>query len=289
MLNSLNTAPAAQQGPALLRDIDALVSGWDTSRSAADLIAAITDRLQSEPQADETATSNEKKKRGKCMSRRPGQDGSKEYIEGGCYKFRLWVDVPGGRKHPGIEICPVKGPGALNKSQREARKRELIAEHTGKNKESVESEGAVTFEQQAKIHLGLVGNRNREPVVDDTLGGYERIMRLYLNPVIGKYPLSKIFSPQLKLVVDSMVKKGLSASWIDQTIVLAKAVVGSATDPQTGEVLYPRKWKADIIDLPVIDPDEQNTPAFSRDILTGVRARAKIVHVAPRERCGVAE
>jgi hypothetical protein len=64
MLNSSSTAPAAPQDPALLRDIIDLVSGWDTSRSATELIAAVNDRFQSAPQAAEIA-SNRKKRRGK--------------------------------------------------------------------------------------------------------------------------------------------------------------------------------------------------------------------------------
>ena len=76
MLNTSSTAPADQQGyHDLLNDINALVSGWDTSRSAAELIVAVSDRFKSEPHADETAAINGKKKGGKCMSRRPGQDG----------------------------------------------------------------------------------------------------------------------------------------------------------------------------------------------------------------------
>jgi len=271
MLDTLESIPAQQQSPALLHDLGSFLSGWDPSRSATDLIAAINERFQPMTSAN---GAKERKRRGKCMSKRPGQDGSKEYIEGGFYKFRLWVDVPGeaGRRHPGIEICPAKGPGALNKSQREARKREIIAERTGKNKEAVESDGAVTFEEQGRAMLEVMRKRNREPVVEETLANYERALRLHLNPVIGEYPLSAIYNPQLKLVVDSMLKKGLAPSTILDSITVAKAVVGSAVDPRTGEALYPRTWKADIIDLPFLDPDEQNTPEFSREILTGLAA-----------------
>jgi hypothetical protein len=106
------------------------------------------------------------------MSRRPGQEGSREYIEGSRHKFRLWLDVPGQdeRVHASIKICPVEAPGALNPSKRSARKRELLAEYTGKNKEVVESQDAVTFEEQGKIMLEGLRNRHREPVADSTYG-----------------------------------------------------------------------------------------------------------------------
>jgi len=208
------------------------------------------------------------------MSRRAGQDGSKEFKEGGWWKFRLWVDVPGQieRSHPSIPICPIKGPGSMTQTERQARKREIIGERTGKNKEVVASEGAITFEKQGEALIETLRKRHREPVAESTLHLYKRHLRLYLNPILGKYPLSEIYNPQLKLVVDSLVTKGLAASTILPIITFAKGIVGSAVDPRTGEALYPRVWKADLIDLPVIDPDEMNTPAFSREILTGLAA-----------------
>ena len=208
------------------------------------------------------------------MERRPGQDGSKEYIEGGWYKIRIWVDIPGvaKRSHPGVRICPVEGPGCLTATQRKARIRELIAEHTGKNKEAVQSDGAVTFSEQAKIMMADLRNRVREPIAESTFESYERSLRLHLNPVLGDYPLCEIFNPQLKQVVHTLVKKGCATSSINKYINVAKEVVGSAVDPKSGEAIYPRKWKADLIDLPLVDEDEQNTPSFPREILTGLAA-----------------
>jgi integrase len=206
------------------------------------------------------------------MSKRPGQDGSKEYIEGGFYKFRLWVDLPGeiGRRHPGIEICPVKGSGALNKSQREAHKRALIAEHTGKNTDAVESKGAITFERQARIMMAELRDRLREPVAESTLYSHEQVLRLHLNPLLGGTPLSEIYNPQLKKVVHKLVEKGAAPASIEKYIKLAKQVVASAIDPKTGESTYPRKWRPKLIDQPIVDPEQQDTPTFSRELLTGL-------------------
>lgn len=273
-----STAPVAQQRPALLRDITDLVSSWDTSRPPAELITAISERFQFEFQAEEATSAGKTKtgikKRGKCMSRRPGQDGSKEYKEGGWWKVRVWVDIPGQteRSHPGIPICPVEGPGALNASERSARKREIIAEHTGKNKEVVEDQSAVTFEKQAEIMLQKIGDRRREPVAEGTLARYERDIRLHLNPILGKLSLANIWSPQLKMVGREMERKGHAASTIKGIVEIAKMVVESAIDAKTGEPLYPRKWNSEIIDLPTVNSEEQNTPSFSRENLTGLAA-----------------
>jgi len=238
---------------------------------ATDLIAAIYRRFQPKTSGNGIT---ERKIRGKCMSRRTVQNGSKEYREGGWWKFRIRVNVPGQAKRirPSFRLCPAEGPGALNKSQREALKRRLIDKHIFKYEEALGAERAVTVEQQGKILLDLLHRRNLRPVTEACLRQYEGAMRLHINPVIGKYPVSEIFNAQLKLVVDSLIQKGLAVSTIVVIIAVAKAIVGSAVDPRTAEALYPRKWNAYLIDLPFRDPDAQNAPVFSREILTGLAA-----------------
>jgi integrase len=259
--------------PALPPAITALIARWDASRPAADLIAAINERCEQQF-ADATAINAAKtvKKRGKCMTRRPGQDGSKEYVEGGWYKVRVWVDVAGGRTHPSIKICPVEGPGALKtSSERRTRLRLLIAEFTGKNKEVVESDD-VTYREQAEIMMEQMRTRCRKPVAKGTLESYDRTFRLHHNPILGEMPISQIYSPELNLVVRSLLKKGMAPSSMARCITIAKSVVLSAVNKRTGEALYPRVWNAKIIDLPIEDSEELNTPSFSREILTGIVA-----------------
>jgi hypothetical protein len=64
-------------------------------------------------------------------------------------------------------------------------------------------------------------------------------------------------------------------------------VVASAVDEQ-GEQIFPRTWNHDFIDLPVPQKDQQNTPSFSAEVMTGLARWKK-----PRERmifilCGAA-
>jgi len=208
------------------------------------------------------------------MSTRPIQNGSKEYLEGGWWKFRAQVYVPGEDKRVRLSfrLCPAEGPEALNKHQREALKRRIIAEQTLKYEKSVASEDAVTVEQQGKILLERLSMRNRGRLTDKCIRQYERVMRLHINPIIGDYPVSAIFNAQLKLVVDSLSAVGYTASTMHSIIHVAKKIVGSAVDPRTGEALYPRTWNADLIGLPFRNVDAQNTPVFSREILTGLAA-----------------
>src|SRR5437879_2749073 len=50
---------------------------------------------------------------------------------------------------------------------------------------------------------------------------------------------------------------------------VVKAVVASAVNEQ-GEELYPRKWNANFIDMPIVDKKKQKTPIFAGEVVTGI-------------------
>jgi len=67
-----------------------------------------------------------------------------------------------------------------------------------------------------------------------------------------------------------MSKGGLSPKTItDNYAPIVKMVVASAVDEQ-GEEIYARKWNAEFIDLPVVEKEQQNTPSFSSEVMTGL-------------------
>jgi len=70
-----------------------------------------------------------KRKRGKALSRRTGQNGHIE-ASGKWFVVRFWKDIEGQEKRALVRerICPISGPGSLNRSERERRAREIIAE-----------------------------------------------------------------------------------------------------------------------------------------------------------------
>jgi integrase len=157
----------------------------------------------------------------------------------------------------------------LNLSQRKARVRERFAENRIKLiDEEIKSPGIVTFREQAESMLEGLRTRYRKPLASGTLENYERMLHLHVNPILGNMPLSEIYSRQLNLVVQVMAKKGKTTTTIINSITLAKQVMRSALNADTGEPLYPRKWNAYLIDLPIIYKERLNTPIFSREILT---------------------
>ena len=108
-------------------------------------------------------------RRGKCMSRRTGQDGHIE-ASGKWWVVRWWMDVAGqeARKHMRAKICPISGPGHLSKSQRERRAREIVAESGADTVEQfdkvVRQAQGVTFREQTKWWLDHIQRRKRKPL-----------------------------------------------------------------------------------------------------------------------------
>ncbi len=215
------------------------------------------------------------KRRGKSMSRRTGQNG---YIErsGRWWVVRWWMDVLGeeGRRHMRAKICPISGLGTLSKSARERRASEIItasgADAVEYFSQVVKQPHGVTFRQQAKWWLNHLSERRRKPIAASTLETWEACIDNWLNPNIGDLPLSEINNAVLKTVVAKMSEGGLSAKTItDNYAPVVKMVVASAVDEQ-GEEIYPRKWNAEFIDLPVVEKEKQNTPSFSTEVMTGL-------------------
>src|SRR5260221_14612081 len=91
-----------------------------------------------------------KRKRGKSLSRRTGQNGHIEK-SGRWFVVRFWKDIPGQEKrmHVRERICPVVGPGLLSKSERKRKAREIIQKSGAASveyfKEVVKKDTGVTF------------------------------------------------------------------------------------------------------------------------------------------------
>ena len=99
-----------------------------------------------------------KRKRGKALSRRTGQNGHIE-ASGKWFVVRFWKDIEGQVKRALVRerICPISGPGSLNRSERERRAREIIADTQVDTAQYfnrvVKLQVGVTFKEQSKIWL----------------------------------------------------------------------------------------------------------------------------------------
>jgi integrase len=216
------------------------------------------------------------KRRGKSMSRRTGQKGHIEQ-SGRWWVARWWMDVPGQEKRvlKRARICPISGRGKLTKSERQRRCREIIAESGADTEEyfnkvvKPQQQSCVTFREQAKTWFTDATSRKRKPVAIATIDYWRGCLDKWLNPNLGDLPVSEVNNGAVKRLVQIMSGGGLSAKSINNYVLVVKAVVASAVN-QEGEQLYPRKWNAEFIDLPVVDRSKQNTPVFSAEVMSGL-------------------
>src|SRR5260370_20006383 len=103
--------------------------GRNLSLSPAGLAEPLSAALQFPPDDTNVSSATPRKRRGKSMTRRRGQDGSIE-TSGRWRVVRFWIDVPGQdtRQHACRRICPTSGPGLLSTAAQKRRAREIIVE-----------------------------------------------------------------------------------------------------------------------------------------------------------------
>jgi hypothetical protein len=58
---------------------------------------------------------------------------------------------------------------------------------------------------------------------------------------------------------------------VENYVQVVKMVVASAVNEQAEE-LYPRRWNAELIDMPVVNKQEQRRPGFIGDVVTAIVA-----------------
>jgi hypothetical protein len=235
--------------------------------------------LQSDSRVSNVASATpRKRRRGKSMSRRRGQTGHEEK-SGNWYVVRYWIDVPGQEQRRLVreKICPIKGPGSMSASKRLRKRKEIIAKSGADSEEHFrrvvqQQKPGVTFRRQAAWWLNQMRNRRRSPVAPSTIEWWESCLANWLNPNVGDVPLEGVNNSCLKNLVAVMVGSGLSPKTIKSYAQVVKQVVASAVVEEGGEIRerYPRKWDHDFIDLPVVKRRQQNTPSFSREIVTGL-------------------
>jgi integrase len=220
----------------------------------------------------------EKRKRGKCMSRR-SQVGSIE-VSGKWYVIRFWKDVPGQERriHASERICPITGPGSLTKAERKTRALEIVmSSGVNDSQQFIETTVGVTFREQAKLFMEQKASSKRKPLKPATLRTWKNCLDKWLNPNLGDIPLANINNAAVKQLVAKMDAAGLSAKTIINYSGLVKLIVASAKSEE-GEPLFPRKWDSEFIDLPIVR--NQRQPKFTTETMSAIVENASGQHRA---------
>jgi integrase len=213
-----------------------------------------------------------KRKRGKALSRRTGQDGHIEK-SGRWFVVRFWKDIPGQerRMHVRERVCLISGPGLLSKSERKRKAREIIrasgADSSEYFKEVVKQDTGVTFHEQSEIWLKQLQNRKRKPIRQSYAVTIQGALDKWILPAIGQIPLANVDNLSVKPLIEKMSAAGLSPRTVNKYIEHVKQVVESLKSPN-GEPIHNRKWDAETMDLPVVEQAEQKRPSVKADAIS---------------------
>jgi integrase len=193
------------------------------------------------------------------MSRRSGQNGC-VLQRGSKFYGRYWVDEPDGRRQKTIPL------GECRTKTIAKQKLRTFIEESGVNSVETFRENTTpgtTFRQQSVKWMDHLKTRTRRPVKLATLTNYQQILDKWLLPNLGDTPLSEVNNSAVRELVTKMVKAGLAPRSISDYILPIRLCVSSAVD-QNGNEIFPRKWNADFIGLPVVDKTKQHRPTVSR-------------------------
>jgi integrase len=108
----------------------------------------------------------------------------------------------------------------------------------------------MNFGDQSAAFLNQITTRKRKPVKPATVRMYSAHIRNWIVPRLGAVDLADFNNGAMKRFVESLTGD-LGPSSIGQVVALAKKIVASAVGPE-GDLLYPRTWNAEFIDLPTV-------------------------------------
>jgi integrase len=134
----------------------------------------------------------------------------------------------------------------------------------------------VSFKEAAESWLVGAQKRKRRPMRPSTVPTIRAALDKYLFPVLGDLDLSAVHNGSVKKAVAAMHDAGLSPKTINTYTGVVKTVVASVLDEESGEPVYHRKWRADILDLPVIENQKQ--PCYKPEEIEGIISALPRLH-----------
>jgi integrase len=241
----------------------------------------VPSELQSQPaQANFPTATPVRRKRGRCMSRRIGQDGN-VFQRGFASVWnpkapaygRYWIDVPGceERKRRVVALGVCSSRSIAKQKLREHIEREGI---NTKQYFNQNTPPATTFKAQAAKWIAYMSTRRRKPVKPATIWGWQHALDKWLIPHLGDRLLADISNGALRELVEKMMVANLSAQTIVTYAKIVKMVLASAVDGD-GDQLYPRKWNHDFIGLPIVEKEMQRRPTVTSAEVEHILANSK--------------
>ena len=193
------------------------------------------------------------------------------------YRGRVRIDDPDGRRvQKSFPICPISGPGSLNKTERMRKRMEIVAKYNSQDylKKVVAHETGTTFKAQSVLWMSNCRRRKRKPMKPVTLVNWQSYLDNHILPALGGQPIAEVNNASMKKLVEELVEKGLAPQSIKNICLVVKLVKASAVD-ENGDALYPMKWNVEFIDAPVVDARKQRTPSLTGEEVTKIVAASE--------------
>lgn len=130
-----------------------------------------------------------------------------------------------------------------------------------------------TVQEQFNVLYTRLATRRRNPAKPATLAAYGSYYRSHIGPELGRLPLEEVKNGVMKNFVAKLAEKGLAPASISGVSQLVKSIVSSAVD-DNGEQMHIRKWNADFVDAPQVNPRDQKAPILTPTELTTALAKA---------------
>lgn len=131
----------------------------------------------------------------------------------------------------------------------------------------------MNFETQGEHWFHTLRRRKRNPVKPGTLVVYRSYLKNHILPRLANVDVSTFNNASMRTFAASLSTPNnpLGPKTQNEIVSAVKQIIGSAID-DNGEELYPRKWNADFIDLPVVNRREQKRPSITGlDVARAVR------------------
>lgn len=133
------------------------------------------------------------------------------------------------------------------------------------------------FQTQGAAWLEGLRTRRRNPVKAGTISCYSSYLRNWIWPTIGSVDLANFGNGAMKEFVQHLGTFNIGPKTTTEIVQAVKQVMSSATD-QEGDLLYPRVWKPNFIDLPLVEKKKQKTPTIgAEDLARDIRLSGPVV------------
>lgn len=201
------------------------------------------------------------RRRGKTLARRKYQQGyiyqegrkrSDAWLPKEPAYVQFWRDVPGRNGQKKGKICLGICRTRTIAERAAAEKLEQLGINSAQT--FIETTSTITLKQQGEIWLKSLASRKRNPLEKTTIDTRRYALDKWIYPFFEGVLLADVHNLAMRNFVEHI--SGLAPATIRDYSNIVKAVVASAVN-EKGEELFPRNWKEEFIDAPVVEHQKQ--------------------------------